>query len=154
MWIQNHAVFMKTSPMQHVLQAERTPVTLKYIQVTQVKVPLYSHQNQNHIQIKANKILSIVRRAEKQGSYLNLIVSVEITASTSRKASSYMICQKKIKLLFFIINWKIKLNPTEPKSQKIVYDSYYQFTHSLLWFFSILRVPCYKSKKVLTVNYL
>lgn len=53
---------------------------------------------------------------------------------------------------FFIINWKINL--TEPKSQKIVYDSYYQFTHSLLWFFSIFRVPCRKSKKVLTVNYL
>lgn len=84
----DHAVFMKTSPMQCVLQAERTPVTLKYTQVPQVKAPLYSHQNQNHIQIKANKSLSIVRRAEKQGSYLNVIVSVEIISSTSRKAST------------------------------------------------------------------
>lgn len=89
---------------------------------------LYSHQNQNHILIKANKIFPVVRRAEKQGSYRDLVVSVKITASTLGKAPTCIIV-KKIKLPLFI-NWEVMLNPTEPKIQKHVLMTY-QFTRSL-----------------------
>lgn len=43
-------------------------------QIPQANVPLHFHQNQNHIQSKANQVLSMVRRGGKQGTYLNLFL--------------------------------------------------------------------------------
>lgn len=48
------------------------PETPKHTQVPQAQASLHSNQNQSHMQIKANKILAIIRRAEKQGHRLNL----------------------------------------------------------------------------------
>ena len=48
--------------------------SFKHTQIPQANVPLHFHQNQNHIQTKANQVLSMVRIGGKQGSYLNLFL--------------------------------------------------------------------------------
>lgn len=121
MWMPNHAVFMKMSPMQQGLRALDCD-SLEYTQFSQDIAPLRSHQTQNHIQSKSNNILSIVRRAEKQGDYLNFFFFFFFLLKSLRVLRGKLLllvsAVRKIKPPFFIC-WEIRLNPTEPKTPKL-----------------------------------
>lgn len=155
MWRRNCAVFMKMTPRQCGLWSDPMPaILLEHIHIPQVKVPLHSHQNQNRIQIKAKQTLSLVRRTEKWGSYLHLIVSIEITASTWGKTSSWMICQENQAAFFHKLGNHAKANWTKD-SRKYSHASYFQFSHSLLPVLQSSQIPMIQvQNKALTDDYL
>lgn len=81
MWMQNHAVFMKMSPTQCELQADRMPVTKIHTSPLGQSVTLLSPKPEPQSnQSKQNPFNS---QESKETRTLFEFVTVEITASTS-----------------------------------------------------------------------
>lgn len=92
MWMQNHAVFMKMSPTQCGLQADRMPVTKIHTSPLGQSVTLLSPKPEPQSnQSKQNPFNS---QESRETRTLFEFVTVEITASTSVKASTYRICHE------------------------------------------------------------
>ena len=127
MWMQNDAVW-RCLLCRAAVGGSNVCDSFKHTQIPQANVPLHFHQSQNHIQSKANQVLSMVRRGEKQGSYLNLFLLKSMKILQGQFSLVWFV--RKIKLSFFI-NWEIRLNPTKPQTQKIFSwspSSIYPFT--------------------------
>lgn len=155
MWIQNQAAFMDIQPMQCGLQADWMPVSLKiHTSPSGQSATLLSPKPEERAN-QSKQIFLIVRRAETQGSYKYLVVSVEITANESFRESFHLydLSRKPSCLLFFFNTLDNHVESYWTINSKSILITC-PFTHAPFLVLQFSEYHATSLKTVLTVSYL
>lgn len=118
MWMQNHAGFMKMSPLQRGLGQIECLWPCKTHKSLRPEHPFTLTKNRTTSKSKQTKCLWQSGEPRNKGAiWTRLFLLKSLPVLQGKLPLVWSV--RKIKLPFFI-NWEIKLNPTEPKTQKIV----------------------------------